>query len=53
MYSFPIDYVLPFNCQASEAAANIRATLDKKGSGIGIPDVLVAGICIASSSPII
>ena len=44
---------LPFDYQASEAAASIQSKLDKKGSGIGIPDVLIAGICIANNVPLL
>ena len=35
--------VLPFDAEAAAHAADIRATLEKKGQGIGGYDVLIAG----------
>ncbi len=40
---------LPLDFPASEAAARIQATLEEQGAGIGIPDVLIAGICITNN----
>lgn len=40
--------ILPFDLKASKTSAAIQASLDKRGEGIGIPDTLIAGICIAS-----
>ena len=45
--------LLPFDRKASEASANIQASLDKKGKGIGIPDLLIAGICVTNSVPLL
>jgi tRNA(fMet)-specific endonuclease VapC len=45
--------LLPFDRKASEASAIIQASLDKKGKGIGIPDLLIAGICVANSVPLL
>jgi tRNA(fMet)-specific endonuclease VapC len=45
--------LLPFDRKASEASASIQASLDKKGKGIGIPDLLIAGICVANSVPLL
>ncbi len=35
--------VLPFDAAAAEHAADIRATLERQGQGIGAYDVLIAG----------
>ncbi|MBI5102579.1 MAG: type II toxin-antitoxin system VapC family toxin [Nitrospirae bacterium] len=45
--------VLPFDFPASKTAAKIQAELDEKGSGIGIPDVLIAGICVINKVPLL
>lgn len=45
--------ILPFDLKAATSAANIQAALDNKGAGIGIPDTLIAGICIANSIPLL
>ncbi len=45
--------ILPFDLKASEASANIESSLDKKGKGIGIPDTLIAGICISNNVPLL
>lgn len=45
--------VLPFDLKASVFAANIQALMDSKGDGIGIPDTLIAGICLANNVPLL
>jgi tRNA(fMet)-specific endonuclease VapC len=45
--------LLPLDLKASKVSANIQASLDKKGKGIGIPDLLIAGICVANSVPLL
>ena len=44
---------LPFDYPASAAAAKIQAALDEKGAGIGVPDILIAGICISRNIPLL
>jgi len=34
-------------------SARIQASLDRRGEGIGIPDTLIAGICIAEKVPLL
>lgn len=45
--------ILPFDLRASESSASIQASLDKKGMGIGMPDTLIAGICISNDIPLL
>ena len=45
--------ILPFDLKASEVSANIESSLDRKGKGIGIPDTLIAGICISNNLPLL
>ena len=45
--------VLPFDQEAAEAAANIWRTLQRQGMSIGLPDTLIAGICLAQSLPLL
>lgn len=45
--------ILPFDLNASEASARIQSSLDKKGRGIGIPDTLIAGICLSNNVPLL
>lgn len=45
--------ILSFDFPASKAAARIQAELDEKGKGIGIPDTLVAGICVTNNIPLL
>jgi tRNA(fMet)-specific endonuclease VapC len=45
--------ILPFDLKASLVSANIQALLNKKGESIGIPDALIAGICIANNIPLL
>lgn len=44
--------LLPFDLKASRASAKIQSSLYKKGKGIGIPDLLIAGICVANNIPL-
>ncbi|WP_338834278.1 Ribonuclease VapC2 [Moorella humiferrea] len=39
--------ILPFDGQAALAAAMIENRLRSGGEGIGVPDTLIAGICLA------
>jgi tRNA(fMet)-specific endonuclease VapC len=45
--------ILPFNLEAAMISARIQASLDSKGEGIGIPDTLIAGICVAEKVPLL
>jgi tRNA(fMet)-specific endonuclease VapC len=45
--------ILPFDLKASEVSANIGSSLDAKGKGIGIPDTLIAGICMSNNVPLL
>lgn len=45
--------ILPFDLPASMSAARIQADLNTKGSGIGVPDTLIAGICVANEIPLL
>jgi tRNA(fMet)-specific endonuclease VapC len=45
--------ILPFDLQAPVISAQIQASLDKRGEGIGIPDTLIAGICVAKDIPLL
>lgn len=45
--------LLPFDFPSSKASATIQAELDKQGQGIGVPDTLIAGICLANSMPLL
>src|SRR4030066_2472387 len=45
--------ILPFDLKASEVSANIEASLDRKGKGIGIPDTFIAGICLSNNVPLL
>jgi len=45
--------ILPFDLKASEVSAKIQSALDEKGEGIGIPDTLIAGICISNQVPLL
>jgi predicted nucleic acid-binding protein len=39
--------ILPFDDRAGLAAAEARRTMEAKGSGIGMADYLIAGICLS------
>jgi predicted nucleic acid-binding protein len=45
--------ILPFNLEAAMISARIQASLDRRGEGIGIPDTLIAGICVAEKVPLL
>lgn len=45
--------VLPSGQRAAEQSASSQATLMKKGQGIGLPDTLIAGVCLAESVPLL
>lgn len=46
-------HILPFDAKAAKTTAKIQAELDEKGAHIGIPDTLIAGICVANSIPLL
>ena len=45
--------VLPFDIKTAETSARIHAALGKRGENIGIPDTLIAGICVAADIPLL
>jgi tRNA(fMet)-specific endonuclease VapC len=45
--------ILPFNLDSAERSANIRASLEERGEAIGIPDILIAGICVSKNIPLL
>lgn len=45
--------ILPFDYSASRSAAAIQAELEKKGRSIGIPDTLIAAICLTNTIPLL
>lgn len=46
--------VLPFDRQAAHLAADIwRTTVEARGWAIGLPDTLLAGVCLAQDSPLL
>jgi len=45
--------VLPMDMKAAKAAANIRATLETKGTPIGAMDTLIAGITLANQGVLV
>lgn len=45
--------VLPFDETASQKAADTWRTLNESGQLIGIPDILIAGICLANELPLL
>jgi len=46
-------HMLSFDSKAAKITAKIQAELDEKGTGIGMPDTLIAGICIANTIPLL
>lgn len=46
-------HILSFDSKAAKITAKIQAELDEKGTGISIPDTLIAGICIANNVPLL
>ncbi len=45
--------IFPFDLKAAEVSATIESSLNRKGKGIGIPDTLIAGICISNNLPLL
>ena len=45
--------ILSFNSEAAQAAAEIWRTLQGEGMLIGVPDTLIAGICLAHNLPLL
>ena len=45
--------ILPFNLEAAIISAKIQDSLDRRGENIGIPDTLIAGICVAENIPLL
>jgi len=45
--------VIPFGRRAAEESARIHSTLMIKGQEIGLPDTLIAGICLAEAIPLL
>jgi tRNA(fMet)-specific endonuclease VapC len=45
--------VIPFGRRAAEESARTHSTLMKKGQEIGLPDTLIAGICLAEAIPLL
>lgn len=44
--------ILPFDGPAAVAAAEVENSLRAKGQVIGVPDTLIAGICLARNLPL-
>jgi len=45
--------ILPFNHPAADQAAKVWRHLRKQGQPIGLPDTLIAGICLANELPLL
>ncbi len=45
--------VLPMGIEEAKAAANIRATLESKGTPIGAMDTLIAGVALANQGTLV
>ena len=45
--------VLPLDAAAARQAAAIQRTLQQQGQVIGLPDTLIAGICLAQQLPLL
>jgi len=45
--------VIPFGQRAAEESAKTHFTLMNKGQEIGLPDTLIAGICLAEAIPLL
>lgn len=45
--------VIPFGRRAAEESAKTHSILMKKGQEIGLPDTLIAGICLAEAIPLL
>jgi len=46
-------HILPFDERAASASAELRAQLEKAGSGIGPIDTLIAGTALAHSATLV
>ncbi len=44
--------ILPFDHAAGLAAAEVRRVLEKSGTGIGMADYQIAGICLSRQTPL-
>jgi tRNA(fMet)-specific endonuclease VapC len=44
---------LPFDLDSAKMTATVQNELREKGEEIGLPDTLIAGICIANSIPLL
>lgn len=45
--------VAPFDVVAAKEAAAIQRTLQQQGQIIGLPDTLIAGVCLAQQMPLL
>ena len=45
--------VIPLDSAAARQAAAIQRTLQQQGQVIGLPDTLIAGICLAQQMPLL
>lgn len=45
--------ILPFDEAAADRAADVRRTLEAEGTPIGMADYLIAGVCLARSTPLL
>ncbi|MFT5367788.1 MAG: tRNA(fMet)-specific endonuclease VapC [Candidatus Latescibacterota bacterium] len=45
--------VLPFNANAARQAATLARQLQQTGQMIGLPDTLIAGICLSQNIPLL
>jgi predicted nucleic acid-binding protein len=45
--------VLPFDQSSATSAAQVWRDLQLQGQGIGLPDTLIAGICLANDVPLL
>ena len=45
--------ILPFDTTAAENAADIWRVLADAGQLIGVPDILIAGVCLANDLPLL
>lgn len=50
---FMVVEVLPFDSQAANLASEVWRTLAAQGQGIGLPNTLVAGTCLAYDLPLL
>ncbi|MEK9149918.1 MAG: type II toxin-antitoxin system VapC family toxin [Candidatus Desantisbacteria bacterium] len=45
--------ILPFDLDSAKMVAKIQSELRKKGEEIGLPDTLIAGICMINKIPLL